>query len=113
MPHRLASFLLTPFVFAVLSAAPALAAGDASEGRRLAQQWCTSCHVVSDKTPGADAAPTFAALAADPAKTETYLRNWIEAPHPVMPNFNLTRQAAEDLAAYIRSLNPTKGKIER
>ncbi len=92
------------------SLAPARAAGDAAEGERIAQRWCSSCHVVGREARATDRAPAFVALAADPAKTEGYLKAWITNPHPPMPNFNLTRQRIDDLVAYIRSLGEGKGK---
>lgn len=101
------------FLVSSLWTSGVLAAGDSAMGRKLAQEWCTSCHIVGTGTKGADVGPPFATLAANPAKTETYLKNWIQSPHPPMPNFDLSTQDAEDLAAYIRSLNPTRGKIER
>lgn len=96
-----------------LVALPALAEGDAREGRRLAQQWCTSCHVVGINTRGPDTAPPFAALASDPLRTETYLKTWIANPHPPMPNFNLGRGEIDDLVAYIRSLGADGTRIQR
>jgi mono/diheme cytochrome c family protein len=99
--------LCLPFLLLLLclgAVRDARAAGDAREGQRLAEQWCTSCHVVGQKGRGGDAAPPFIALANNPAKTETYLKGWISNPHPPMPNFNLSRRAINDLVAYIRSL---------
>ncbi len=106
-------------LFLVLAATLALppvaarAAGDAAEGRRIAERWCVSCHAVAPKGTGPDAAPPFAALAADPAKTEGYLRAWLQAPHPPMPDLQLTRNEIENLVAYIRALAPARGKSER
>lgn len=85
-------------------AADARAAGDPVEGRRIAEQWCASCHVIGPKSRGGDTAPPFIALANNPAKTETYPRGWISNPHPPMPNFNLSRRTIDDLVGYIRSL---------
>lgn len=97
--------LCLPVLFLCLGiAADARAAGDPVEGRRIAEQWCTSCHVIGPKSRGGDAAPPFIALANNPAKTETYLKGWISNPHPSMPNFNLSRRTIDDLVSYIRSL---------
>lgn len=84
--------------------ADARAAGDPVEGRRIAGQWCSSCHVIGPEGRGADGAPPFMALANNPAKTETYLKGWISNPHPPMPNLNLSRRTIDDLVSYIRSL---------
>lgn len=80
------------------------AAGDPREGRRVAERWCSGCHVTGRSGRQSDTAPAFSALANDPKKSAEYLRTWINNPHPPMPNFNLTRQTVDDLAAYIRSL---------
>ena len=103
-----AAALATALVVMPLSSV--LAAGDAREGRQIAERWCSSCHMIGRDTRGGDAAPPFVALASDPARTETFLRNWISNPHPPMPNLNLSRQDVEDLSAYIRSLNPAEGR---
>jgi mono/diheme cytochrome c family protein len=101
---------LTALTLTVLPVTTAFAAGDATEGRRIAQQWCTSCHVIGPGMRGSDMAPPFVALANNPAKTETYLKGWITNPHPPMPNFNLSRRTVEDLTAYIRSLAAKNGR---
>jgi mono/diheme cytochrome c family protein len=98
-------------IFAVLLAAAgdALAQGTApnpAEGRRIAERFCISCHVVA---PGAAQAatagiPTFAAMAQNPAQTPERLAGKMIAPHPPMPGISLTRQEMRDLAAYILSL---------
>ncbi len=82
----------------------AWAAGDASEGKRVAERWCASCHIVDHASRRSDKAPAFAVLADDPTKSTHYLKAWITNPHPPMPNFNLTRRTVDDLVAYIRSL---------
>jgi mono/diheme cytochrome c family protein len=97
---------------ASVAATPASAAGDAAEGEKIAQRWCTSCHTVGGKPMASDKAPAFSALAADPAKSEAYLKAWISNPHPPMPNFNLSRRTIEDLVAYIRSLGEGKKAIQ-
>jgi mono/diheme cytochrome c family protein len=106
-PRRITAFVA--FVAIALPAASVLAAGDAAEGARIAQQWCASCHVIGKGTRGGDAAPPFVALANDPAKTESYLKTWISNPHPPMPNFNLSRRDIDDLTAYIGTLSAKKG----
>ena len=99
--------LLLVFLSAVIlsaAAEPARAAGDALEGKRVAERWCSGCHVVSKSGRGGGAAPAFVALANNPAKSERYLKTWITNPHPPMPNFNLSRRTVDDLVAYILSL---------
>src|SRR6516162_807968 len=83
---------------------PALAA-DASNGQRLAQRWCSGCHLVSaSQSTTTDQVPPFATIAKmpgfDAAKVALFLLN----PHPKMPDMNLSRAEAADLAAYIATL---------
>lgn len=88
--------------FAAMS--PAMAAGNAKKGEKLAQQWCNSCHSVggSGTERQADAGPQFAELA---KKTPDYLKVAINKPHDFMPKFpDLSAQDKEDLIAYIRTV---------
>ncbi|GAB5378186.1 MAG: hypothetical protein AcusKO_46480 [Acuticoccus sp.] len=75
-------------------------------GYSIAQTWCVACHAIGDADqPGAlAAAPPFKDLAADPAFGENTLRRALLLPHPAMPEFPVTRDDIEALAAYIRSL---------
>jgi mono/diheme cytochrome c family protein len=90
-----------------LSAAPAAQshAADAANGQALARQWCAGCHAVAaDATARSDATPSFSNIARRPNTSEDSLRAWLGAPHPNMPNFELSRAALADLTAYILSL---------
>lgn len=83
---------------------PAMAA-DAANGKRLANQWCASCHVVSSNQARASAdVPPFTAIARKPGFDTAHLALFLLHPHPKMPNLSLTRSEAADLAAYIKSL---------
>jgi mono/diheme cytochrome c family protein len=83
---------------------PSLAA-DALNGGRLAQQWCAACHVVSVNQRQANAdAPPFEEIAKRPNFRERGLVTFLLDPHAKMPNMNLTRMEADDIAAYIRTL---------
>lgn len=97
MRRRLAIILI-----ALLLPSAARAAGDAGHGRTVAQTWCTACHAIGRETQAADAAPAFATLAK--GRTPEQLRNWLSAPHPPMPNPGLSRQAIEDVIAYLQQL---------
>lgn len=91
---------------ACLSAlAPAMAA-DARAGRDLAQRWCSGCHVVDPAGRGPDTAPPFPIIAQRNPGNRGWLRAWLTAPHPPMPNLNLNRQQIDDVAAYLESLTP-------
>jgi mono/diheme cytochrome c family protein len=87
----------------VLGAVPhARAAGDAQNGKILAQRWCATCHVVSsEQRRASDAAPAFPSIARHPDFDAGKLAFFLLDPHPKMPNMSLTRQEAADLAAYI------------
>jgi mono/diheme cytochrome c family protein len=83
---------------------PALAA-DASNGMRVAELWCAACHVVtvSQRQANADA-PPFEEIAKRPNFSEPGLVTFLLDPHAKMPNMNLTRIEANDIAAYIGTL---------
>ena len=80
--------------------------GDIASGRRLAETWCSSCHVVGPPgdTVVGNGAPTFAAIAADKAITVLSLRAFLQTPHARMPDLHLSRGEVDDLASYILSL---------
>lgn len=103
---RLRSAIAAAAVSTALGAVPAWAAGDAASGHSLARQWCTSCHIVDDSGRGSDTAPPFAAIARRRADNPAWVRTWLVAPHPPMPNFNLSRQQIDDVVAYLQSLAP-------
>jgi mono/diheme cytochrome c family protein len=97
----------TGIIAASLAASPvAWAAGDALEGQRVAQTWCTGCHVVG--ASGADMAPTFAEIAGRPGRTEDWLYVWLTDPHPPMPQLDLSRQDIANIIAYLQSLRPAR-----
>ena len=100
---------LAAAIVALLVVAPlrvAAATSDLEEGRALAKEWCSSCHMVAPGVAATttDAAPPFPKMAEDPDYTEERLRSWLWAPHPPMPDFDLSRFEIESLIAYIKSL---------
>ncbi len=99
-------------LLAMLGPAGALAQtpGDAEAGRRLAATWCASCHVIGQGAApltGTDAAPSFAAVAAQPSSTALSLRVFLTATHSRMPRLQLSRDEQDDLIGYILSLRAT------
>jgi len=89
---------------AILAVTPAFAA-DPDNGERLAQRWCTACHVVaSDQRGPTGEAPPFRTIAARPDFDAAKLAFFLMDPHPKMPNMQLSRTEAADLAAYIAVL---------
>ena len=81
-------------------------AGDARAGGQLARYWCAGCHVVANdqRTPVVAGVPPFRSLANDPQVSEYRIRMFLITPHPIMPNFMLTRRETDDIVAYIQSL---------
>jgi hypothetical protein len=83
---------------------PALAV-DASNGKRVAELWCAACYVVTVNQRQANAdAPPFEEIAKRPNFSEPSLVTLLLDPHAKMPNMNLTRIGANDIAAYIGTL---------
>ena len=81
-------------------------AADVQQGETLAKRWCQSCHLISNEQRSASTqVPPFSEV----AKTENFdaakLALFLLAPHPRMPDMNLTRAEAADLAAYIAGQN--------
>ncbi len=99
---------LTVVLFGALWILPGVAANAAFEavnGKTLAQKWCSSCHLVSPDQPKASAdAPPFASIAQRSEEDLDRLAFFLLDPHPVMPNFSLSRDQITDLVAYIKSL---------
>ena len=80
-------------------------AADADNGLRLAERWCASCHVVSSaQSTGNDRVPPFSAIAHRADFSVEKLAFFLLNPHPIMPNMSLTRNEAQDIAAYIAQL---------
>ncbi len=78
---------------------------DVANGKRLATQWCSSCHLVTPDQDRANAdAPPFMTIAKRSEEALDRLPSFLTNPHPKMPNFNLSRQEIGDLVAYIRFL---------
>lgn len=93
----------------LLAALPAAAqtAGDLESGRQIARTWCANCHAVEiTAQQTADGVPSFPAIARMPATTQLSLHAFLQTPHQRMPNFQLSRQQIDDVAAYILSLKP-------
>jgi len=89
-----------------LSAPPAWSLGDGYRGRETAERWCSSCHIVAEPASrtAIDAAPPFAAIARDPQMTPAIVRTFLNAPHPPMPDFQLSNADIDDLVAYFELL---------
>lgn len=88
-------------IFSVLPAA----AADAIAGGELARRWCAVCHLVApDQERAPTVAPPFASIARRPGFNVEQLSKSMLAPHPQMPGRELSRDQADDIAAYIATL---------
>jgi mono/diheme cytochrome c family protein len=98
--HRIAAVVLSSIL--VVTFANIAAAADAATGERLARRWCASCHVVAtNQRQGNTQAAPFSEVAKVPGLDASRLALYLLAPHPPMPDMNLSRSEAADLAAYI------------
>jgi mono/diheme cytochrome c family protein len=91
---------------AAINPAAAQGVGDLAAGHKLADTWCSSCHLTGEArgTVVSNGAPTFAAIAADKSTTVLSLRAFLQTPHARMPDLHLSRDEVDDLATYILSL---------
>jgi len=95
--------VLCGFALAILSVQIA-AAADARQGEVVARRWCATCHVVAaDQKLGTTQAPPFSAIAKKPGFDETNIAAFLQTGHPKMPDMNLSRVEAANLAAYIKT----------
>jgi len=92
-------------VFAAGLIGPTALAADADNGKRLAERWCAACHVVAPDQKAANTdAPPFETIAKTFGFNAEKLVFFLLEPHPKMPNMALTRNEANDIAAYIGRL---------
>jgi cytochrome c len=94
---------------AVAAAAPLAAAqegrGNIAAGRRLAEQWCGSCHQLGPAgTPPRADAPGLPQVAQLPSTTALALRVFLRTSHADMPNIQISPADTDDLVAFILSL---------
>ncbi len=104
-PAVLAATLLVA-VAAIAAPAPAANPPNRVEaGLRVASEYCGRCHVVvPGKGRGWTDAPSFAAIANNPATTSRAIRDFLQKPHMHMLAYNEGRRHAGEIAAYIMSL---------
>jgi mono/diheme cytochrome c family protein len=100
-PGVTAAMILALTLSTALLTGLALAA-DAVRGARLAaDRRCTGCHESVRSTPGRLAAPTFASIAKTPGFSVDRVARFLMDRHPGIPAKRLTRDQAEDIAAYV------------
>jgi mono/diheme cytochrome c family protein len=89
----------------VIVLGPPAFAADANNGKRLAERWCTGCHLVSpSQSTATDQVPTFSSIAKMPDFSAARIAFFLLDPHPKMPDMSLSRTEAADIAAYIATL---------
>jgi mono/diheme cytochrome c family protein len=99
----LKGLLFACLLASLLFGTPALAA-DAEKGKRIAQSRCSPCHVVIPmQRQELSNSPPFDQIARKNDLNPEMLAYLILSPHPRM-NMSLSREEADDLAAYIISL---------
>lgn len=96
-----------PALVAAFTASAAAAADlHVASGDRLAHNLCINCHVVDTQSPvlRTDRVPSFSWIANQPGETSTRITVWLSISHERMPDYTLSDEQIEDLAAYIMSL---------
>ena len=94
------------FASLVLSNSALAQSVDPSVGRRLAETTCSACHQIdaaSPQSPNSDA-PSFAEISRMTSMTELAIKVFLRTSHPTMPNFILSPEEIDSVAAYIVSL---------
>lgn len=80
-------------------------AGDAIRGQELAAIWCRSCHLPGENRPASFmVAPSLKEIAQRSGLDARRIAQLLMAPHPAMPDRGLSRDEADDIAAYLLSL---------
>jgi mono/diheme cytochrome c family protein len=98
----LAAFLL---VRVHVAGAATLAAASASEGHRLAEAWCETCHAIEPHMVGmSNQAPSFEAIANRHGTTALSLKVFLKTSHENMPDLVIAPDQADALVNYILSL---------
>lgn len=77
--------------------------GSIAGGRRLAEQWCASCHQLGAGAPAKPGVPTFVQVAQLASSTELALRVFLRTSHADMPNIQLSQADTDDLIAFVLS----------
>ena len=89
----------------LLAGGAKLAPASVSEGHRLAEAWCETCHAIEPHMAGmSNQAPNFEAIANRHGTTALSLKVFLKTSHQNMPNLVIARDQADALANYILSL---------
>lgn len=109
MRRRSARIGLAVIGFYLVCVPSSVALADPENGRRLADRWCSACHVVATDQQRASAdVPPFSTIARAPGFNAQRLAFFLLEPHPKMPSMSLSRKEAMDIADYIKQLRNAK-----
>ena len=103
----LCSGIAAAFLFGIAGTGPsAQRAADVNKGMEIAQQICSTCHIVGKDAKGVVKAdvPSFTSIADKPGQTTEFIVGRLVLPYRPMPDLKLTRLEMADVAAYIMSL---------
>ena len=105
MRHRSTRIRLAVIGLYLICVPSSVALADPENGRRLAERWCSSCHLVAANQQRASAdVPPFSTIARAPGFNAQQLAFFLLEPHPKMPSMSLSRKEATDIAQYIEQL---------
>jgi hypothetical protein len=109
MRHRSGAIKLAIVGLCLASLTSTVALADPENGRRLADRWCSACHVVGPGQQRASAdVPPFSTIAHAPGFNARRLTFFLLEPHPRMPSMSLSRKEAADIVDYIKQLRDAK-----
>jgi mono/diheme cytochrome c family protein len=80
---------------------------DPALGRRIAETTCVACHQIDAKPAPQTVkpvAPSFVDVARMPSTTELSIKVFLRTSHKSMPNFMLSPEEIDSLAAYVVGL---------
>lgn len=99
--------ILPVLSLALTGAFLASARADGAEGARIVKESCASCHAVgaeADAKSPDPKAPRFIDVANMPSTTELSIKVFLRSSHKNMPNFILSPEEADAVAAHILGL---------
>ena len=91
-------------VLALFGSIGAASGQNSENGRRLSERWCAECHAIGPAQGKRIRAQSFASIAAKETVSAEMIASFLRLPHATMPNVPLTRNAAQDIAAFIMSM---------
>jgi mono/diheme cytochrome c family protein len=89
---------------ALSGAAGTASAANLENGQHLSERWCSECHSVGSSPGKLGQAQSFASIAARQAVTAEMIASFLRMPHATMPNVPLSRNDAQDIAAFIMEM---------